>query len=82
MFGLALCPIPHVSFAARNYETNIHSFVLQMKHFNWSNHHSCLGKPLLCEKEICTKKHSRLNANGSKLKGCTIIYKHQLTVLN
>ena len=29
---------------ARNYETNIHSFVLQTKHFHWSNRHSFLGK--------------------------------------
>ena len=37
----------NVSFGARNYEYLFHSFVLKMKHFHWSNRHSCLGNCLV-----------------------------------
>ena len=39
----------HVSF------TNIHSFVLQTKHFHWSSRHSCLGNCLIWKINMCEK---------------------------
>ena len=42
-----------------NYETNIHSFVLQTKHFHWSNRHSCLGKLFRLKTKHARKKRLR-----------------------
>ena len=35
--------------------TNIHSFVVQMKHFHWSSRYSCLGNCLVWKVNLCKK---------------------------
>ena len=57
----------NVSFGARNFEANIHSFMLQTKHFHWSNRKSCLNSRLILKLKHARKNvhASLLNANGS-----------------
>lgn len=40
-------PTHHVNKTCPVCLTNIHSFMLQTKHFHWSNRHSCLGNCLV-----------------------------------
>ena len=57
----------HVSKTCHISLTNIHSFVLQTKHFHWSSQYSCLGNCLVWKINMCEKNvhASPLNANGS-----------------
>ena len=45
----------HVTKTCHVSLTNIHSFVLQTKHFHWSSRYSCLGNCLVWKIDMCKK---------------------------
>ena len=48
-------PALHVNKTCYVCLTNIHSFVLQTKHFHWSSRYSCLGNCLVWKINMCEK---------------------------